>query len=178
MTDLDSWIRRLQSSVDDLLHEFENRRGYPPDENLVVAASRPAGAVIAHELDGRVPSAVVEFFDAVEEVSLPDVWNGYFLGPVDRVIDAYVDASPRFITVDGEVLEVLTVGSDGGGALYCVCLNEPAPVFRLDQASIQGGVATTPPGFVRQLAPDFPGFLDALAVAVESSAQGREPPSF
>ena len=80
-----------------------------------MAASRPAGAVIADELDGRVPSAVVEFFDVVEEVSLPDVWNGYFLGPVDRVIDAYVDASPRFITVDGEVLEVLTVGSDGGG---------------------------------------------------------------
>jgi len=157
---------------------FEERFGYPPGDNLVVAASRPGGAVILRELGGRVPSGVVGFFDAVEEISLPDVWNGYFLGPVDRVVGAYADESPRFITVEGDVVEVLTIGSDGGGALYCVCMEEPAPVFRLDQASIRGGVATAPPGFTRQIAPDFSGFLEALARAVESSEQGREQPPF
>jgi len=118
---------------------------------------------------------VVEFFDAVEEVSLPDVWNGYFLGPVDRVIRAYADESPRFITVEAELLEVLTVGSDGGGALFCVSLEEPAPTFRLDEASIRDGVAAAPPGFVRQLAPDFPGFLDAIAAAIESGIGAAQP---
>ena len=177
VADLNSWIRRVRTSVESVMRGFEERFGYPPDDNLVVAASRPGGAVILRELGGRVPSGVVGFFDAVEEISLPDVWNGYFLGPVDRVVGAYADESPRFITVEGDVVEVLTIGSDGGGALYCVCMEEPAPVFRLDQASIRGGVATAPPGFTRQIAPDFSGFLEALArVSSRASKVGSSRP--
>jgi hypothetical protein len=172
---------RVQTSVDILMQGFEERFGYPADANVVLAAQHPGGTAIRSELDGRVqvPSPVVEFFDVVEEVSLPDIWNGYFLGPSDRVVTAHADESPRWITAEsGELQEVLLVGSDGGGALYCASVDEPAPVFRVDQASIRRGVATAPPGHIQQLASNFPAFLEALALAIESSAAGHETPSF
>jgi hypothetical protein len=180
MSDLTSWILRLRASVESLMDGFEERFGYPPDANIVVAARHPGGTAMRTSLDGRVqaPSAVIDFFDAIEEVSLPDVWNGYFLGPADRVVAAHIEESPRWITVGSELQEVLLIGSDGGGALYCASVEEPAPVFRVDEASIRHGVATGALAHVRPLASDFPAFLDALAVAVETSAQGRERPPF
>lgn len=178
VADLNSWIQRVRVNVESLMQGFEERFGYAPSDNLVIAGGDRNSAALQHQVGGRVPVAIVEFFDAVEAVSLPDVWNGYFLGPVDRVVSAYVDEGPRSITVEGELQAVLLIGSDGGGALYCASMEEPAPVFRLDQVSIRDGVATTPPGFTRRLAPDFPGFLEAFALAIESSAQGRGTPSF
>jgi hypothetical protein len=160
------------------MRRFEGALGHPPGENQVALARRPGGTVLVGAIGHGVPTGIAEFFDVVEEVSLPDVWNGYFVGPVDRVISAYESESPRSITVDGGVHEVLVIGSDGGSALYCSAMREPGPVFRLDQVSIRHGIGTTPPGFTRELAPDFPGFLDALAVAIDTSAQGLRPPDF
>ena len=164
---LQVWRFRAPSAADPF--------GYPPGDNVVMPAKRASGDVLRDGLQGRAPSAVADFFDIIEEVTLPDVWNGYFLGPVERVVSAHVDESPRYIDIGPERSEVLVVGSDGGGALYCALVREPAPVFRLDQVSIRQGVATTPPGCVRQLAPDFPAFLDALAFAIEAAAEGKTP---
>lgn len=119
--DLTCWIHRVRSSVQVALQDFEQRFGYPPDHNVLMDAATRGGSAMAEALRSRVsvPSAVVEFFDLVEELSLPDVWNGYFLGPASRVTATYVDESPRWLAAsDGSVREVLVIGSDGGGALY------------------------------------------------------------
>lgn len=180
VADLTPWTGRLRASVTGLMDGFEGRFGYLPDANLVVAARHPGGTIMRTRLEGRVqvPSAIVDFFDAIEEVSLPDVWNGYFLGPADRVVAAHAEESARWITIESELQEVLLIGSDGGGALYCASVAEPAPVFRVEEPSIRHGVATGLSGDVRPLASSFPAFLEALADAVEASAQGRETPPF
>jgi len=180
VADLTPWTRRLTTSVESLLDGFEGRFGYPPDANVVVAAPRPSGTLMHTSLEGRVqvPSVIVDFFDAIEEVSLPDVWNGYFLGPADRVVAAHIEESPRWITIGSELQEVLLVGSDGGGALYCASIAEPAPVFRVEEPFIRDGVATGLSGQVQLLGSSFTAFLDALADAVETRAQGRDTPPF
>ena len=113
----------------------------------------------------------------VDEVSLPDVWNGYFLGPAERIVRAQSDpSSPRVVTWNGEPKEVLVVGSDGGGALYCVVKAEAGPVLRLHEVAVSEGLAVTPPGEIQQLAADFPDFLEELALAVQTFARGQTPP--
>ncbi|RNL80994.1 SMI1/KNR4 family protein [Nocardioides marmorisolisilvae] len=178
VTDLNAWTDRVRQRVDTLMSGFEDRFGYPPGDNRVVSATRPGGVALRDALGVRAPAAVVEFFDAIEEVSLPDVWNGYFLGPVDWVLAAYSGREPGLIELDGVQHEVLVVGADGGGALYCVVLGEHPLVVRLDQVTIRDGIARTPPGFTQELAPDFAGFLEALAIAIEASVEGAHAPAF
>lgn len=112
VTDLDAWVDRVRHSTSQLLERFEERFGYPPDLNFVATTpgrdgTRLSGAV---EPDAVVPLSVVEFFNAIEEVSLPDVWNGYFLGPVRRVIDPYTNGAPRWLMLDGRQIEILVIG--------------------------------------------------------------------
>ncbi|WAL68729.1 hypothetical protein ORV05_13425 [Amycolatopsis cynarae] len=38
---------------------------------------------MTEEFGNRVPGEVLAFFRAVEQISLPDLWNGYFIGPAD-----------------------------------------------------------------------------------------------
>jgi hypothetical protein len=178
VTDLQTWLARTRASVDVVLARFGERHGYQPDSNVILSAHESGGVELAMALAGRtsVPSAVIAFFDSVAEVSLPDVWNGYFLGPAESVVAAHMAQEPRWVHTGSDVVEVLVVGSDGGGALYCVSAAEPAPVFRLVEPSIVDGIATAPSvGMVRQVASDFSAFVDALALAVESVAAGREP---
>lgn len=115
----------------------------------------------------------------VDEVSLPDVWNGYFQGPTERLISSMSDpANPRHVDWNGTRRDVLTVGSDGGGALYCVMMAVPNTVLRLREVSVSEGVAITPPGGVQEFAPDFARFLDRLAGNTEAFVTGRGTPEF
>jgi hypothetical protein len=166
----------------EVLEGFEDRFGYRPDTNVVVAAAGQAGSRLGVGLQpGAVapPRSVVEFFDAVEEVSLPDVWNGYFLGPVSHLIARYAKRDPRWLMLDGEQVEVLVIGSDGGGALYVAGREAEGPVFRIEEGTIRGGVlSTVRDSQVQMLATSFPGFLDLFASGLESFAAGAAAPSF
>jgi hypothetical protein len=70
------------------------------------------------------------------------------------------------------------VGSDGGGALYCVLRAEPGTVLRLREVSVSEGLAVAPPGGVVELAPDFGEFLHRLAESIEAFVTGQGTPEF
>lgn len=159
---------------------FEDRFGYSPDLNELVPGTGRSGSVlrsvVAREVE--IPRSVIEFFDAIEEVSLPDVWNGYFLGPVDWVASKHAAREPRWMSVSGDLVEILLVGSDGGGALYAVALSDGA-VYRLEEPAIADGVARTAVEHqISRLADDFSDFLDLFAAGLESLASDGSTPSF
>lgn len=78
VTDLDAWVDRVRRSSSQLLEGFEERFGYPPDRNVVITGAGRDGSYLTDALkpDAAAPPSVVEFFKAVEELSLPDAWNG------------------------------------------------------------------------------------------------------
>lgn len=179
--DLDGWVERVTRSTTSLLEHFEERFGYPPDSNVVVTKSRTGRVGLDGEGHGDadvLPVAVSEFFDLVEEVSLPDVWNGYFLGPVSRVIASYTGSAPRWLTVRGQRMEIVVIGSDGGGALFVVGV-EDGSVMRVEGGAMNDGVlGVARDDQVRHLAPSFAGFLELFAGELESFGEGTSTPSF
>jgi hypothetical protein len=118
---------------------FEERFGYPPDENGVVFARSPAGG------------ACGALHDVVREVSLPDVGNGYFIHP--RAHDA---------RLTGFVEEPVTVfGSDGGGALFAVS-GAGKGVYRFTGASTVPEEYAVRENGIAVVAPGLREFLDLL----------------
>ena len=181
VTDLEAWVNRVRHSTDRLLEGFEDRFGYPPDRNVVVLALGRGGSRLSEDLkpDAVAPPAVVEFFDAVGEVRLPDVWNGYFIGPVSRVIATYADRAPRWLKLHGRQVEILVIGSDGGGALYVVGTGEDGGVLRVEEGAITDGVlGAATDDQLRELSTTFAGFLELWACELESFAAGSATPSF
>lgn len=69
------WAADLQSAVDASLMGFLKRNGYEPEENKILLAEGFGHARTSFE------PPIADFFEIVAEVSLPDVWNGYFVGP-------------------------------------------------------------------------------------------------
>jgi hypothetical protein len=178
--DLAAWSDRVRRSSEQLLERFEERYGYPPDVNVVVTGTGQGGSKLSLELgpDTQVPPSIVEFFNVVEEVSLPDVRNGYFLGPATSVAAKHAD-TPRWLELGGRRVEILVIGSDGGGALYVVGVDEDSAVFRIEEATIESGVLC--PATERQvqsLAATFSAFLELFASSLESYAAGETTPSF
>jgi hypothetical protein len=73
----------VRRSSEQLLERFVERNGYPPGVNVVVTGSGQGGSQLSLELgpDSQVPPSIVEFLNVIEQVSLPDIRNGYFIGP-------------------------------------------------------------------------------------------------
>ncbi|MBC9819698.1 hypothetical protein [Terrabacter sp. MAHUQ-38] len=181
VTDLDAWVDRVRHSTSQLLEGFEERLGYPPDRNVVITAPGRDGSRLSGQLkhDAVAPPSVLEFFDAIEEVSLPDVWNGYFLGPVSRLIATHAERAPRWLMLDGRQVEILVIGSDGGGALYVVGTDEDGAVFRVEEGAVTDGVLrAATEDQIRRLSTTFAGFLELWASELESFAAGCATPSF
>jgi len=181
VTDLDAWSDRVRRSTEQVLERFEERYGYPPGVNEVVTGTRQGGSQMSLELghDAQVPPSIIEFFNAIEQVSLPDIWNGYFIGPATRIAAAHAEKYPRWLEHGGRLVEILVIGSDGGGALYVVGVDEDSPVFRIEEAAIESGVLR--PATERQverLAANFSAFLELFAGRLEFYASGGTTPSF
>lgn len=181
MIDLAAWSERVRRSSEQLLERFEERYGYPPDVNVVVTGTGQGGSKLSLEpgSDTQIPPSIVEFFNVVEEVSLPDVRNGYFLGPATSVAAKHADMYPRWLELGGRRVEILVIGSDGGGALYVVGVDEDSAVFRIEEAAIESGVlCPATERQVQRLAANFSAFLELFASSLESYAAGETTPSF
>lgn len=165
LEDLPEWTGRLRAEVARLLDGFEERHGYAPDENEVV--ERVA------RLDGSgLPPQVHQFFSAVDRVSLPDVWNGYFLGPAAEVHQRFLDGVLTHVAGSPAPHRVVAVGSDGGGTFFAVDVDAGGTVIRIADPAVRAGVVT---GVVEALAGDLDAFLEALVLNVATAADGGTP---
>lgn len=167
LDDLGAWISRARSEVGKLLARFEENFGYEPDINEIrLSTAHP-------ELDtSDLPPQVGAFFRTIDEISWPDVGNGYFLGPGMEMIGRFHRGDPGVVVVDSENHRSLMIGSDGGGAYFVVDLDAGGAVLHVLEPAVQGGVIR---GDVRVVGQDLDSFLDALLENVSAVARGDEP---
>lgn len=167
LDDLPSWARRMSAEVRRLLDGFEERFGYEPDTNEIGLTTDDRGVGTSD-----LPPQVRAFFQSIDEVSLPDVWNGYFLGPADLVIRCFNDNDPGAVVVNSEEHRAMSIGSDGGGAYFAIDLDAGGAMLRVSEATVKAGALR---GNVQQVAPDFDTFLEVLCDNISAVARGEEP---
>ncbi|GAA0964188.1 hypothetical protein [Actinocorallia libanotica] len=137
---------------------FEAAFGYPPGENRLVAASPEAGRAAAEALAAAgAPAELVEFYGRVAELAMPDVANGFFIHPVEDVLDG---AQPTRLT--GAAEDAITVfGSDGGGGLLAFGAAK-GEIYHLAGGALVGSTYEVSPNGFTVLSPDLSGLLARL----------------
>ncbi|MFG1942278.1 hypothetical protein [Nonomuraea sp. NPDC048826] len=131
------------------------------------------GEALVTAFGGRVPADVLDFFATVGEVSLPDFWNGYFIGPPEWIASVHRDRAPATIRRGSGTTEIMVFGSDGGGTLFAVPVPDGRPVYRLPPGEIAGGCHAGP----ETVAGTFAGFLESLVTELETYVRAGRPPS-
>ncbi|MEU9019800.1 hypothetical protein [Actinomadura sp. NPDC048394] len=149
--------------------DFEQRFGYPPGDNHVVLARDATGAAaLQAAFPGKVPPDVAAFFTAVSEVSLPDVWNAYFIGPVSWTIELHKASEPRYVRFEDADREVMILASNVGGDMFGLLVAPEGSMLAIPAAGIENGVhradTAGAPGY-RPIADTFGQFLQRLAQA-------------
>ena len=158
-----AWLRQL----DDCLRTLrEIDLGYPQGENVALSPPDPASleALIARAgLDPRAP--IIAFYRACGGLSLPDVYNGYFIGSPDQLLGTLVDEPRRL--ADPFSCDILVFGWDGGGGRFALGTTGDGQVLHLGDGAVRDGVFDGEDA-VRVVAPDFPSFLERLLADVEA----------
>ncbi|WP_042365847.1 hypothetical protein [Streptacidiphilus neutrinimicus] len=112
------WCEQTHSALAQLTQSFLARHGFEPGSNVVELATeeshRATDALV--ELT-PIPSDLTTMYWVIDEVSLSDVENGYFVHPASLVADHFREYGP--IEVDGEE-PALVFASDGGGHLFAL----------------------------------------------------------
>jgi hypothetical protein len=136
--------------------------GYPPGENSVTVGSTDPTALTA-EFGDYLPADITEFFSAFTEVSLPDLWNAYFIGPASWSATLHRNGEPRAVRLNGSDIEVIILASNGGGTHYGVPV-AGGPVLVLPPGGIdKDGVYESK--FAHPVAGSFGEFLEKIVSA-------------
>ncbi len=115
---LRGWCEQADAELATLMQSFQPRHGFEPGSNLVALATekshRATDALV--ELT-PIPSDLTTMYWVIDEVSLPDVENGYFVHPASLVADHFREYGA--VQIDGEE-PALVFASDGGGHLFAL----------------------------------------------------------
>jgi hypothetical protein len=171
MSGITDWKTSVRAELDQLGRVFEGRFGYPFDETANFVSDADQGFK-AGGSEPPLPPALALFYAEVGEASLPDIHNGYFIHPANR-IPASVDwGLPVRAEVDS-IGDIVTFGSDGGGGYFCVARSDGS-IYYLPPGQIVDGIYSGGLGEPRKIARDLPEFLARLlAVVREFVASGR-----
>ncbi|OKA03035.1 hypothetical protein ATP06_0238310 [Amycolatopsis regifaucium] len=145
---LTSWRNDINRALTSLLTTFEATYGYPPGENRIApAGDRPSARESNSHPDP--PATLTVFYRTIHEVLLPDIGNGYFVHPLDHVLNELTKQGPVCLP---ESTQGVVFGSDGGGILYAI--SQGGTIYRSRVASRDFDFAP--------LTPDLTDFLDQL----------------
>lgn len=156
-------VREMTSLASEFVRGFEARYGYPPGANTIRLASgepRTAG----------LPRQLAELYEVIEEISLPDVGNGYFVDDPERVHAGIAGEQPTRLTVSVED-DVVVFGSDGGGALFALSTTGRG-VYRMTNGIFTGSGMPYEDGDITVVAPDIRRFLDFLRDELRAAVAG------
>jgi len=157
------WKTAVRAQLTQLGAVFEQRFGYPLDEdsNFVSDADQETLAGVS---EAAFPPALAEFYAEVGEVSLPDINNGYFIHPADRLLVAADWGLPVRVDV-GEIGDVATFGSDGGGGFFCAS-RRSGVIYHLPPGELVDGVYSGGLGGTRVVGENLESFLRRLLVVI------------
>ncbi|MEV4431357.1 hypothetical protein ACN9M0_00280 [Streptomyces sp. R-07] len=115
---LRGWCEQADSALAKLMASFQARFGFEPGSNKVVLASEESHQATDALVElTPIPSDLTTMYWVIDEVSLPDVENGYFVHPASLVADHLREYGA--VQIDGEE-PALVFASDGGGHLFAL----------------------------------------------------------
>jgi hypothetical protein len=167
LDNLGDWVSRARAATQRVVEPFEERMGYKPD----IQETRLVSGDTDHDLS-ELPDPARAFFSTVDEISWPDIWNGYFLGPASETSWRFRNQDPGSVVVGSEQHRSLAIGSDGGGAYFVLDLDAGGTVLHISEATVQDGVLR---GITKEVAPDLNVFLERLIENVLMVARGHAP---
>ncbi|MEV6304897.1 hypothetical protein AB0M02_36170 [Actinoplanes sp. NPDC051861] len=94
-----AWVAEITAHLRSVLSAFDTYYPFPPGRNEVVLADP------GRSLPGGTPPDLTAFYRVVEEVTMPDIGNGFFI-------------HPPVLLSDGDHGTVFA--SNGGGILYAI----------------------------------------------------------
>ncbi|MGW1769252.1 hypothetical protein ACWCQL_35045 [Streptomyces sp. NPDC002073] len=114
---LRTWAADVTGRLNAVLAAFETYYPYPPDVNEVVLTSPERGrdGVDALREDPAVHPDLVTFYETVEEVTMADIGNAYFIHTAAHA-HGELTAEP----MPGGAGRGTVFASDGGGTLFAV----------------------------------------------------------
>ncbi|MFD7659956.1 hypothetical protein ACFV4N_38770 [Actinosynnema sp. NPDC059797] len=145
-----------------LMRNFEAGFGYPPGDDLLVEATAESGREAAQSLSSvGAPGELRDFYSRVQEVSLPDVGNGFFIASAEVLVEG-IRRGDRPTEVTGSVNDAIVVfGSDGGGGLFALS-SSSGNVYRLSGGAQIGSTYEVDESGIAVLASGFWEFLRYL----------------
>lgn len=165
---------RVDALVGELLSGFREKYGYDPGEHRLEFARPGEDASLLLSVFGDyLPAEVEGFFRNFAELALPDVWNGFFIGPPSWIVSVYEAAEPRAVEEPGGAREVIVVGSDGGGGLFACLRSRESPIYLLPPSRISEGNYVPLRGAsleALRVADTFESFLEDVISRLEQTA--------
>ncbi|MFE9743233.1 hypothetical protein [Streptomyces sp. NPDC006477] len=115
---LRGWCEQTDSALAKLMASFQARFGFEPGSNKVVVASEESHQATDALVElTPIPSDLTTMYWVIDEVSFPDVENGYFVHPASLVADRF--RAYGAVQIDGKE-PALVFASDGGGHLFAL----------------------------------------------------------
>ncbi|WP_393053296.1 hypothetical protein [Streptomyces sp. LN549] len=115
---LRSWCEQTDAALARLMQPFQSRYGFEPGNNVVVLATEASHQATAALVElTPIASDLTTMYWVIDEVSLSDVENGYFVHPASLVADHFREYGT--VRIDGEE-PALVFASDGGGHLFAL----------------------------------------------------------
>ncbi|WP_329127502.1 hypothetical protein [Streptomyces sp. NBC_01465] len=115
---LRGWCEHADAALAELMQSFQTLHGFEPGRNAVVLATEKSHQATDALVElTPIPSDLTTMYWVVDEVSLPDVENGYFIHPASLVADHFREYGA--VQIDEEE-PALVFASDGGGHLFAL----------------------------------------------------------
>jgi hypothetical protein len=158
------WLVELQH----LLNELENIDfGHALDENWIKPPASDNSAEIESAVATIANNKQLEaFYRECNGISMPDVWNGYFIHELEHLKNREAKGEPT--SIEGKLQRDIAVfGSDGGGGMFAIRLAE-SDILYLPNGEIRNSVYLDTANSATRLANDFEGFLARLLADVDA----------
>ena len=115
---LRGWCEHTETALAKLMQSFQARYGFVPGTNVVVLATEQSHQATDALVElTAIPSDLTTMYWVIEEVTLVDVENGYFVHPASLVAEHFRDYGA--VQIKGEEPGVV-FASDGGGHLFAL----------------------------------------------------------
>jgi hypothetical protein len=120
------WLKKVQGMINKLEQlDF----GYPLDTNVIYARSSQDDIdSLNSKIGDSMPASILEFYTHCGGISLPDVWNGYYIYSIEIILSSAERYIPTKI-YGTPPYDILVFGGNGGGRLFASRLDSEEIIY-------------------------------------------------
>jgi hypothetical protein len=170
--DISVWATEMSASLRRFEAQLEDQYGYQvePGSNIVTLS----GTSIPWAPLKNLPRPLTRFYDVVAHASLMDVHIGYAIHPATTLSGGGDPAYPGRIEANGDIDEIVTFGSDGGGGLFAM-VRDDGRIVHLPPSDVRERIwFARPDAHPCDVAVDLDAFLRRLLDVVDDLIESSD----